>query len=150
MDGHGVESHVDGTGRQADQPALLALEQYQREDVGGREDQGDDGAHESAAGDVAKLALGGALEEGSGRHEGTDEECGEPAGDEDVVDDQCHGGRGQEADKAGAVALEVRDAKGEHQGKDAKVWDQQGQVDAIQLKDNKKKKQFVSSIGLLF
>lgn len=133
MHRHGVEGHVDGARGQADQAALFALEQHEREHVGRREDQGDDRAHERAAGHVAELALGGALDQGGGGHEGPNEEDGEPRGDEDVVHDQGHGCGGQEADEAGAILLEVGDAEDEHQGKDAKVRDDEEEVDAVEL-----------------
>lgn len=130
---HGVEGHVDRARGQADQATLVALEYHEGEHIGGGEDQGDDRAQQRAAGHVAELTLGGALEERSGGHQGPDEEDGEPRGNKDIVDDQGDGGRWEETNEAGTIVLEVGDAEEEHQGKDAEVGDEEDQVDAVEL-----------------
>ena len=87
MDGDGVQSHIGSTGRQTDQATLISLEDDQGRDVARTEDQGDDTTQEGSTGNITQLALGGALEQRGGAHEGADEQEGQPARDKDIVKD---------------------------------------------------------------
>lgn len=93
----------------------MALEIGERKDVTRAQDRGDDGANQGAPGDLAEVTPGGALEQGVGADQGTDEEESQPGGEENVVDDQRQGRGALEADVAGALGIELCDLVGGHQ-----------------------------------
>lgn len=115
VDGHGVQGHVCCAAGQAHEAQFVALEIGKREDVTRAQDSGDDGADQAAPGDLAEVAPGGALEQGVGTDQGTDEEESQPGGEQDVVDDQRYGRGALDANVAGALEVELCDLVGGHQ-----------------------------------
>lgn len=83
---------------------------------------------------MTELALAGALEDGSGAHEWADEEDGQPAGDEDVVENQDDRGEGLETNEALVVLVQDGDVVQDHEDQDDGVRRQQQDVEAVQLK----------------
>lgn len=88
VDCAGVQGHVQRAREQAEDRVFIAAVVDKGEDVSRAEYEGDHGADESTTGDLTEFSLGGALEDGGCRHKGTDEKNGQPAGDEDVVEDK--------------------------------------------------------------
>lgn len=135
MDGDRIEGHVRCAGGQTDQTALVTLKVDQREDVGGTEEQGNDGSKQRAARHISQLALGRALEHGGGAHQGADEQDREPGRDKHVVQNQRQRGWLSETNNALRIFFIVNRciSVDDHQGQDAGIRHQQRQVDLVQL-----------------
>lgn len=92
MDCAGIQGHVQRAREQAEDRVFIAAVVDEGEDVSGTENKGDHGADEGATGDLTEFSLRRALEDGGSGHEGADEKNGQPAGDEDVIEDKDDGG----------------------------------------------------------
>lgn len=83
---------------------------------------------------MTQFALAWTLKDGGGTHERSDEEDGEPQGDEDIIHDQGDGGSGLETNEAVLVFVQDGDSIEDHEGQDESVWSQEYDVGTIELK----------------
>ena len=131
MDRHGIQGHVEGAGEQTEDRVFKTTEVDEGKDVAGTQDQGNDGTDQGTLGHLTELHLGGTLENGGGGHQGADEENGQPARDEDIVQDENDRGQGLQTNVALVLIVQDGDAVEDHQDQDHGVGGQEYNVDLV-------------------
>lgn len=130
----GVQGHIQCAREKAEDRVLITTVVDEGEDVAGTEDKGNNGTDEGTTGNLTELALAGSLEDGGGAHKWADEEDGQPARDEDIVENQDDRGEGFETNEALVVLVQDSDVIQDHEDQDDGVGRQQQDVEAVQLK----------------
>lgn len=134
VDRAGVQGHVQRAREKTEDRVLITSVVDEREDIAGTEDKGNHGTDEGTTGDLTELTLAGALEDGGGAHERADEKDGQPAGDEDVIENKDDRGEGLETNEALVVLVQDGDVVQDHEDQDDGVRRQQQDVEAVKLK----------------
>lgn len=132
VDSDGVKGHIQGAREQAEDRVFVAAVVDKSEHVSRTEDQGDDGTDQSAAGNLAQLALAGALEDRGGAHQWANEQDGEPAGHKDIIENQDDGGQGLETNDTLVLFVEDGNAVENHENQDDGIRSEQQDVDAVE------------------
>lgn len=127
-----IQGHVQCAGEKTKKRILIAAEVYQREHIARAGEKRQDGSNQGTTRNTVQLGLGRALQCRAGTHQRTDKQNGEPARDEDIVQDQCDRGQRLQTNVAVAVLVQDGDTVHDHQDQNDDVWGEQHEVEAIQ------------------
>lgn len=133
MNRDSVQGHIQGTREQTQDRVFITTEVDEREDVARTQDEGNDGTDQGTLGNLTELHLGGTLKDRGGGHQGANEEHGQPARDEDVVEDESDGGQGFQTDITFILFVQDRDVVEDHEDQNHGVRGQQQNIDLVQL-----------------
>lgn len=132
MNSDGVKGHIQGTREKAEDGVFVTAIVDKSEHISGTENQGDDGADQSAASNLTQLALAGTLKDRGGAHQWANEQDGEPAGHKDIIENQDDGGQGLETNDTLVLVVEDGNTVENHENQDDGVWGEQQDIDAVE------------------